>query len=223
MQHSQAVGSQDPAKMNRLYLYRPFVNAALVNGNFKTIVMLPKFVSVNEWVAINIFDFFTNINSFYGVINEFCTSQTCTSMSVGPGRDCLWIDQNRKQLRLPAPHYIDLVMSWVQGLVDDEAIFPTKSGRDFPQNFPSQIKLVYRLLLHVFAHIYHAHFQIVLHLKSEGHLNSLFAHYLAFGREFGLLDTKDLKGGVPSSSAAGTGPVAIGDLYEKWKELEILE
>ena len=53
MQHSQAVGAQDPAKMNRLYLYRPFVNAALVNGNFKTIVMLPKFVSVNEWVAIN--------------------------------------------------------------------------------------------------------------------------------------------------------------------------
>lgn len=43
-------------------------------------------------------------------------------------RDCLWIDQNRKQLRLPAPTYIDLVMSWVQGLVEDDAIFPTKSG-----------------------------------------------------------------------------------------------
>jgi MOB kinase activator 1 len=98
-----------------------------------------------------------------------------------------------------------------------------KIGREFPSNFPSQIKLVYRLLLHVFAHIYHAHFQVVLHLKSEGHLNSLFAHFLAFGREFGLLDTKDLKGGVPSSSAAGNGPVAIGDLYDKWKELGILE
>jgi MOB kinase activator 1 len=82
---------------------------------------------------------------------------------------------------------------------------------------------VYRLLLHVFAHIYHAHFQTVLHLKSEGHLNSLFAHFLSFGREFGLLDSKDLKGGVPSSSASGSGPVAIGDLWEKWKELGILE
>jgi hypothetical protein len=47
------IGTQDAAKQSRLYLYRPFVNAALVNGNFKTIVMLPKFVSVNEWVAIN--------------------------------------------------------------------------------------------------------------------------------------------------------------------------
>jgi hypothetical protein len=51
--HSQAVSPQDASKQNKLYLYRPFVNAALVNGNFKTIVMLPKFVSVNEWVAIN--------------------------------------------------------------------------------------------------------------------------------------------------------------------------
>lgn len=46
-------------------------------------------------------------------------------------RDCLWIDQHRKQLRLPAPTYIDLVMSWVQGLVEDESIFPTKSGTFF--------------------------------------------------------------------------------------------
>lgn len=185
--------------------------------------MLPKFVAVNEWVAINVYDFFTNVNSFYGVLSEFCTSQTCPRMNIGPGRDCLWIDQNRKQLPLAAPTYIDYVMSWVQSLVENEEVFPTKSGRDFLPNFPSQIKLVYRLLLHVFAHIYHAHFQTVLHLKSEGHLNSLFAHFLSFGREFGLLDSKDLKGGVPSSSAAGTGPVAIGDLWEKWKELGILE
>lgn len=36
-----------------LYLSKPFVSAALVKGNFKTIVMLPKWVDVNEWVAIN--------------------------------------------------------------------------------------------------------------------------------------------------------------------------
>lgn len=36
-----------------MYLSQPFVKAALVKGNFKTIVMLPKWVDVNEWVAIN--------------------------------------------------------------------------------------------------------------------------------------------------------------------------
>ena len=36
-----------------LYLCSPFAEAALVKGNFKTIVMLPKYVDVMEWVAVN--------------------------------------------------------------------------------------------------------------------------------------------------------------------------
>ncbi|EEB99934.1 hypothetical protein MPER_00254, partial [Moniliophthora perniciosa FA553] len=31
----------------------PFVEAALVKGNFRTIVMLPKYVDIMEWVAVN--------------------------------------------------------------------------------------------------------------------------------------------------------------------------
>lgn len=100
---------------------------------------------------------------------------------------------------------------------------PPMPGRDFPPNFPGQVKLMYRLLLNVFAHMYHIHFPTILHLRSEPHFNSLFAHFLAFGREFGLLDMKDVKGGVQSSTAYGMGPVAIGDLWEKWKEMGILE
>lgn len=36
-----------------LYLCSPFVEAALVKGNFKTIVVLPKYVDIMEWVAVN--------------------------------------------------------------------------------------------------------------------------------------------------------------------------
>jgi len=36
-----------------LYLCNPFVNSALVKGNFKTIVVLPKYVDIMEWVAVN--------------------------------------------------------------------------------------------------------------------------------------------------------------------------
>ncbi len=39
-----------------------------------------------------------------------------------------WPDQNKRLVSLPAPTYIDYVMSWVQKLLDDESIFPTKSG-----------------------------------------------------------------------------------------------
>ncbi len=130
-------------------------------------------------------------------------------------------------------------MTWVQNLLDDENTFPTKSGnfvlsppvsasyvmssgthllgQDFPASFPSTIKHVYRQLLRVFAHIYHTHYPQILHLRSEPHFNSLFAHFLAFGREYELLDIKDVRG------SSNTPAVGIGALWERWKEMGILE
>lgn len=98
--HPQSNGGSGNNKP--LYLCSPFVDAALVTGNFKTIVMLPKYVDVMEWVACNgpscfspvatkpsltcqtVFDFYQNLNLFYGVISECCTQQTCPTMSAGP-------------------------------------------------------------------------------------------------------------------------------------------
>src|SRR5580704_2354243 len=89
-------------------------------------------------------------------------------------------------------------------------------GRDFPPTFPSTAKHVYRQLLRVFAHIYHAHYTQILHLRSEPHFNSLFAHFLSFGKEYELLDIKDIKG-QPGAI------VGIGALWERWKEVGILD
>lgn len=86
----------------------------------------------------------------------------------------------------------------------------------FHQSFPATVKHLYRQLLRVFAHIYHAHYQQVLHLRSEPHFNSLFAHFLAFGREYELLEVRDIKG-EPNA------PVGVGLLWERWKEKGILE
>jgi hypothetical protein len=46
-------GAASPGEEKPLYLCQPFVKAALVKGSFKTIVAPPKYVDVNEWVAIN--------------------------------------------------------------------------------------------------------------------------------------------------------------------------
>lgn len=72
-----------------------------MKGNFKTIVILPKYVDIMEWVAVNskyvhtrtkesllslpctVYDFYTNLNEFYGVIAEQCTQHTCPTMSAG--------------------------------------------------------------------------------------------------------------------------------------------
>lgn len=202
-----------------LYLSRPFADAALVKGNFKTIVMLPKYVDVMEWVAVNIFDFYTNLNEFYGVITECCTQQSCPTMSAGPTLTYMWTNQGGKQVAFSAPTYIDSVMSSIQNLIDDENVFPTKTSQAFHPSFPSTIRHVYRQLLRVFAHLYHAHYTAILHLRSEPHFNSLFAHFLAFGREYELLDVRDIRG----EGTAGSPYVGVGLLWERWKEKGILE
>jgi MOB kinase activator 1 len=93
---------------------------------------------------------------------------------------------------------------------------PPKKDQAFHPSFPATIRTVYRQLLRVFAHIYHAHYPQILHLRSEPHFNSFFAHYLAFGREYELLEIRDIKG------EANT-PVGVGLLWERWKESGILE
>jgi len=177
--------------------------------------MQPKWVDINEWVAINIFEFYNNLNMFYGVLSEFCTSESCPTMSAGKTLDYTWIDSNRKQIKLAAPIYTDYVFTWVQNLLEDKNMFPTDSSRPFPQNFASTAKHIYRQLLRVFAHIFHAHFPHLLHLQLEAHVNSLFAHFLAFGTEYELLDPKDIRG----QNGLWVG---VGELWERWKEMGIL-
>ncbi|KAM0791319.1 hypothetical protein ACM66B_005791 [Microbotryomycetes sp. NB124-2] len=219
---SRGNGASSPATrgqqaQERLFLCLPFVKAALVKGNFKTIVALPKYVDVNEWVAVNLVDLFNNLNLFYSVVTEFCTVDRCPTMSAGPGMDYTWIDANRKRVKLPAPQYIDYVLTWVEGLIKDESVFPTKAGREFSPNFPSVARHIYTQLLRIFAHLYHAHYSVFLHLSSEGHLNSLFAHFLTFGREFDLLEEKECR--APKEG----WPFVIGDLMDVWKGLGTLE
>jgi hypothetical protein len=36
-----------------LFLSKPFIDATLVEGSFKKIVVLPKYVDVDEWLAVN--------------------------------------------------------------------------------------------------------------------------------------------------------------------------
>lgn len=158
-------------------------------------------------IRCTVFDFFNNLNQFYGVLTEFCTVAANPTMSAGVGLDYTWIDQNRKQVKLPAPQYIDYVMTWVGGLLTDEATFPTKASRDFPPTFLTTCKHIYKQLLRVFAHIYHAQYPYLLHLCCEGHFNSLFAHFIAFGTENRLFDYRDFRYTGSSPAAHNTAPL----------------
>jgi len=138
-------------------------------------------------------------------------TSACALINLDVRLDYTWIDTNRRQLRLAAPTYIDFVTTWIQNALDDQSIFPTKVAHEFPSQFPAMVKQMYRQLLRIFAHIFHAHYPVLLHLHSEGHFNSLFAHFLAFGKEFDILDVRDIRG------------LGVGELADRWKEMGILE
>ena len=84
------------------------------------------------------------------------------SPQMGPGqRVYMWLDEKGKKSKLSAPQYVDYVMTYVQKTVNDETLFPTKHGHEFPSNFDQILRRIQKLLFHVVAHIYHSHFREV--------------------------------------------------------------
>jgi MOB kinase activator 1 len=88
-------------------------------------------------------DFFNQINLLYGSITEFCTPKTCDVMCAGPKYvklirvadflvryEYLWADGEtiKRPIKVSAPEYVDYLMTWVQSILDDESIFPSRVG-----------------------------------------------------------------------------------------------
>ena len=65
-------------------------------------------------------------------------------MSGGPKYEYLWQDGSKfkKPTKLPANQYISLLMDWIEGQVNDTAIFPLTDDVPFPKNFSSVCKKV---------------------------------------------------------------------------------
>ncbi|XP_075379833.1 MOB kinase activator 1A isoform X1 [Mycteria americana] len=168
--------------------------ATLGSGNLRQAVMLPEGEDLNEWIAVNTVDFFNQINMLYGTITEFCTEASCPVMSAGPRYEYHWADGTniKKPIKCSAPKYIDYLMTWVQDQLDDETLFPSKIGVPFPKNFMSVAKTILKRLFRVYAHIYHQHFDSVMRLQEEAHLNTSFKHFIFFVQEFNLIDRREL-------------------------------
>lgn len=46
-------------------------------------------------LSVLVVDFFNRINLIYGTISEYCTEQTCPTMSGGPRFEYLWADGDK--------------------------------------------------------------------------------------------------------------------------------
>uniref|UniRef100_A0A672QR63 MOB kinase activator 2a n=1 Tax=Sinocyclocheilus grahami TaxID=75366 RepID=A0A672QR63_SINGR len=168
-------GKKAPAEEKKHYMEPEYTKVRVVDFDLKDLVSLPtKEIDLNEWLANNTTTFFNLINLQYSTISEFCTGDTCQAMTAC-NTIYYWYDERGKKMKCTAPQYVDLVMTFVQKLVTDEEIFPTKYG-------------VYDCCpLAVVIEKY----KKTVALELQGHLNTLYAHFIVFVREFNLVEPKE--------------------------------
>uniref|UniRef100_A0A8C9JX90 MOB kinase activator 2 n=1 Tax=Panthera tigris altaica TaxID=74533 RepID=A0A8C9JX90_PANTA len=201
-------GKKPAAEEKKMYLEPEYAKSRITDVGFKELVVLPREIDLNEWLASNTTTFFHHVNLQYSTISEFCTGEACQTMAVC-NTQYYWYDERGKKVKCTAPQYVDFVMSSVQKLVTDEDVFPTKYGREFPSSFESLVKKICKYLFHVLAHIYWSHFKETLALELHGHLNTLYVHFILFAREFNLTSGSWGCGGhALSPGGAGAGFLA---------------
>ncbi|KAJ8245633.1 hypothetical protein GJAV_G00272830 [Gymnothorax javanicus] len=180
-----------PSLEEKPYLMEDYVSKRITEIDVKTMTALPVGVDQDEWVASHTVCFFKNINLLSSALSDFCTIGTCPTI-MGPDNTIYyWTDEQGKKLKCSGPLYTDYAMSYIQELLLDEDVFPTAVGSPFPNGFIFLAQRVFLYLFHTLAHLYWAHFRDAVCVGMHPHLNTLFAHFLAFGREFELLEPTD--------------------------------
>ncbi|KAL0231441.1 hypothetical protein GEMRC1_010845 [Eukaryota sp. GEM-RC1] len=170
-----------------------YAMATIGSGDLSSAVKLPEGEDQNEWIAAHIVDFTNQVNMLYGTMQEYCTPVTCPTMSAGNDYQYYWADgvTVKKAIPVSAPEYVDLLMSWIQNLLDDEELFPNEINVPFPKSFKKVSKQIFKRLFRVYAHLYHHHSDSLSALGIFQHVNTSFKHFVLFCREMNLVDEKE--------------------------------
>ncbi|RLW10197.1 hypothetical protein DV515_00002421 [Chloebia gouldiae] len=75
-------GKKPAPEEKKLYLEPEYTKSRITDFEFKELVMLPREIDLNEWLASNTTTFFHHINLQYSTISEFCTGESCQTMAV---------------------------------------------------------------------------------------------------------------------------------------------
>lgn len=185
--------SKDQEDKIPLFMKEPFSKSHLVKGSFKTIVQLPKSVNLNEWLALNMFDFFCNLNLFYDIIKDYIYVTDEFFRKLDIKMNYLWIDTNNQLVLLTAPQYVECSLEWISNKINDQLTFPTKNNYIFPPNFSNHCKGIAKQIFIILTYTYYCHFEKIIHLSLESHWNSFFAHFINFVKEFELIGIEEMK------------------------------
>ncbi|KAH0785783.1 Mob1/phocein family protein [Histomonas meleagridis] len=183
------------SKENRHYRLREINKANLEKGNIEQAVKLPPGENVNDWIAMNLIEFYNQIQNLYHPIGDYCTTQTCPETTAGPGFKYYWQDgvKYKKPTMLPAHEYISNVLEWIQSLLNNEKYFPSDPSIPFPQDFVSVASNMFKRLFRIYAHVYHHHRDKVVELGIESKFDTSFKNFALFCLEFKLIPKEQME------------------------------
>ncbi|XP_011638365.1 MOB kinase activator-like 3 isoform X2 [Pogonomyrmex barbatus] len=149
--------------------------ASLNSGiNLRSVVKLPPGEDLNDWIAVH---------------------ASCPTMSGGARFEYLWADgeKYKKPTALPAPQYVTLLMDWIEAQINNEAVFPVSTDVPFPKTFVPLCRKILTRLFRVFVHVYIHHFDRIVAIGAEAHVNTCYKHFYYFVTEFDLINPKELE------------------------------
>lgn len=163
----------------------------------KDVISPPDGEDQNEWIAFCTTELFETTQMLYSLLSSKCLDEEkqCSCMSAGDNYQYMWIDNKvfKKPTVMSAPSYIGLLFEWVSEQLNNENIFPTEPSVSFPRDFQKTVRSIFRRLIRVYCHIYHAHFHDIQGYGCTEQLNSVARYFVSFGKTFHLLDAEDLE------------------------------
>lgn len=179
---------------HRGYKLAQVSQATLGSGDITSAVKLPAGENLNDWLAVNVVDFYNQLSCLYAPVAEHCTPKSCPEMTAGPQFKYAWQDskQYKKPTMLPANEYITNVMLWTESYINNEKYFPSDPNVPYPNDFVSIVQNIFKRLFRIYAHIYHHHREDIRSIGAEAHLNTSFRHFIYFTKEFKLIPEEQL-------------------------------
>lgn len=73
-------------------------------------------------------DFFNEVNLIWDIVNEIGVENVAVGAGFPPGFEYRWADsRNKSPTACSGPQYVQHVISWVEGEINNEQLFPTSS------------------------------------------------------------------------------------------------
>lgn len=167
------------------------IKEGISKGTLKESVKCPSNGNLNEWLAVNCFDFFNNILLIYSAVSDLCSPTACPIMNGGPNMEYVWME-NKKPLQLPAREYCEKLFEWVQQCFDDTKIFPNEFTAKAPKHFMPTLTKIFKRLFRVYAHMFYSHANHLKELELSDQTYLGFRHFYVFCREYNLLSKEDI-------------------------------